>query len=45
LSTLITIDVVDMEAWYYSWSKHRYVDIYPENFIKFYQHFRNETLW
>jgi len=32
LSSLITIDIVDVEAWYYSWRKYRYVDIYPENF-------------
>jgi len=43
LSTLITFDIVDVEAWYYSWSKYRYVDIYPENFIEFHKHFHNET--
>jgi len=37
-------DLVDVEAWNYSWSKYRYVDIYPENFIEFRKHFHNEIL-
>jgi len=44
LSTLITIDLVDAEAWNYSWSKLRYVDIYPENFIELCKHFHNKIL-
>jgi len=44
LSTLITIDIVNVEAWYYSWSKYRYDDTYLENFVDIYKHFHNETL-
>jgi len=44
LSTLTSIDIVDVEAWYHSWSKYRYVDIYLENFIEFHKHFHNEIL-
>jgi len=34
----ITIGLVDVKAWYYSWRKYRYVDIYSENFVEFQQH-------
>jgi len=44
LSTLITFDLVDVKAWNFSWSKFRYVDIYPENFIEFHKHFHYEIL-
>jgi len=44
LSTLLTIDLVDVEAWNYSESKNRYVDIYAENFVELHKHFHNETL-
>jgi len=41
---LITIDLVDVEAWNYSWSKIKYVDIYLENFIEVHKHFHNIIL-
>jgi len=40
----ITIDLIDVKAWNYSWSKYKYVDNYSENFIELHKHFHNEIL-
>jgi len=45
LSIFININLVDVEAWNYSWSNYRYVDIYPENYIEMHKHFLNKILF